>query len=395
MKKKKINIRELTEIKNRIDRLGASSEDIGYMKNLLFIAYQAIDSASNAILITDLDGSVTYANPAFLKLFEYTRNAEIRGENIFQLLDFDKVNELRDIKEIKDISTEESVEFLLEKKSGKSFYAEVYPTVIRDREKHVIGGMFSFTNISRRKEALEKLALSEKQLRISNSTKDRIFSIIAHDLRSPLASLISFQEAVRLDHLEEAHMKGFLERYFKDVNKIYDMLENLLYWARTHMDEMQVRPKKCNISNIIDDNISFFSFTAEEKKIALHYDYPQNLPAFADADLINIVIRNLISNALKFTPSGGKIKIKGRMEGDFIEISVLDNGVGLNEEDMKKILRPDQHFTTRGTRGEKGTGLGLMLCKEFVEKNGGAISVESEPGKGSTFRFTVPVFMEK
>lgn len=386
-----INIRELAEIKGRIEKLGSASEDINYIKNLLFIAYEAIDSASNGIIITDLEGIITYVNPAFLKLFAYNEVSQVTGKDIFQLIPFTREHRLKQREE----SFDESEELFLKRNDGTSFHTEIHSSLIRDRDKKIIGRMFSFTNISKRKEALEKLALSEKQLRISNDTKDRIFSIIAHDLRSPIASLISFQEAIHLDGIDENEMKSFLERYFKDVNKIYDMLENLLYWARSHMDEIKPRYRECNVANIINDNISFFSLNAEEKKISLHYKGSDELPAFADTDIINIVIRNLLSNALKFTPPGGEITIKGREKGDYIGVSVTDNGVGLNAEDMKKILRPDQHFTTRGTKGEKGTGLGLMLCKEFVEKIGGTISVESEPGKGSTFQFTVPALTGK
>ena len=174
-------------------------------------------------------------------------------------------------------------------------------------------------------------------------------------------------------------------------------MENLLEWSRSQTGTLKWRPDYIDLKNAIHGNLVLLRSNAENKNIQLSATYFSGIDGekkpeivYVDRNMVSTVIRNLLSNALKFTGSGGKVSISTHNKGDFIEIAVSDTGVGIKEEDREKLFRLDVHHTTLGTNEEKGTGLGLLLCKEFVEKNRGSISVESEIGKGSTFRFILP-----
>ena len=153
---------------------------------------------------------------------------------------------------------------------------------------------------------------------------------------------------------------------------------------------MQFHPEKIDVQKLVSENISLLKANADTKKIKLNSEIRENTFAFADKTMVKTIIRNLISNAIKFTETGGNIELNSREDTEYVEISVKDTGIGIAKEDIHKLFQIDEEFTYRGTANEKGTGLGLILCKEFVEKNGGKIQVESELGKGSIFRFTLP-----
>ncbi len=172
--------------------------------------------------------------------------------------------------------------------------------------------------------------------------------------------------------------------------KLKFLLENLLNWARSQSNRIEIKPNHFNINEIINRNVDLLSSTANHKAIKITVKTDDKLTVFADEDSINLVIRNLLSNAIKFTRNEGAITISAYDNGKQIEVAVEDNGVGINQEVMEKLFRINSSHTSSGTNQEKGSGLGLVLCKDFVEKNGGEIRVESVLGKGSKFIFTVP-----
>jgi signal transduction histidine kinase len=168
------------------------------------------------------------------------------------------------------------------------------------------------------------------------------------------------------------------------------LLNNLLTWSRAQRERIEFEPVEFNLSKLIEININLHRIAAEKKGIKLVSIYDENQKAFADREMINTVLRNLINNAVKFSGEGNSIEIKTKTENSHIKVLIKDQGIGISEENLKKLFRIDVKFKSSGTSGEKGTGLGLILCKEFVEKNHGQIKVESVLGKGSTFSFTVP-----
>lgn len=236
------------------------------------------------------------------------------------------------------------------------------------------------------------ISKSEQKLKEANASKDKFFNIIAHDLKNPLGSFKQLTALLLKDYnsFTTEERVEFIDLMNKSAQNLYELLENLLEWSRCQTDKIEYNPQKFDVSAILKNNVELLGQIASNKGVELSMDSPTNLFAYADVNMITTVIRNLASNAIKFTPGGEKVVLTARKKNDNIEISVIDTGVGISEKDQKKLFRLDVQHTTRGTSNEKGTGLGLILCKDFIEKNLGEIWVESETGKGSTFKFTIP-----
>jgi signal transduction histidine kinase len=226
-----------------------------------------------------------------------------------------------------------------------------------------------------------------------NATKDKFFSIISHDLKGPLNSLTSFSGLLinHTDSLSKDEIKMLAADLDKSLKNLFALLENLLEWSRSQTGKIEFTPESADIAALIEQNRSLLQTQASTKKITIQNLYSKPTQVNIHKQSINTVIRNLISNAIKFTPENGSITIDASEKDDMLVVSIKDNGVGMPDEVLGKLFRIDTKHTTKGTANEKGTGLGLILCKDFVEKNGGKIWVESEIGKGSTFCFTVPL----
>ena len=241
-------------------------------------------------------------------------------------------------------------------------------------------------------ETNEKVNRQVEELRELNSTKDKFFSIIGHDLKGPLNSLSAFANLIlhNPSALSEDEMKKIAGDLNKSLKTLYELLENLLTWARSQTNRLTLQPEILNIGELIEENISLLYKTAINKDIRIEHIAFENITAWGDKNTVNTVIRNLLSNALKFTPRGGTVTIFANAYKDAVEIGIRDTGVGMSPEQIKKVFDISTKHSTPGTEQEQGTGLGLILCKEFVEKNGGQLYIESKEGRGSTFRFTLP-----
>jgi signal transduction histidine kinase len=174
------------------------------------------------------------------------------------------------------------------------------------------------------------------------------------------------------------------------VGSVQETLDNLLQWAKSQMNGLQHVPQTFDLGIVLQKKVGLFTETAKQKQIELAYQVPPGLQVHADKEQVRLILRNLVNNALKFTPAGGRVTILAQPSGPQVEIAVADTGVGMSPGQLAKLFGPDTHFSTFGTAGEQGTGLGLLLCKEMAELNGGKISVASQPGQGSTFTFTLP-----
>jgi two-component system sensor histidine kinase/response regulator len=238
-----------------------------------------------------------------------------------------------------------------------------------------------------------KEALSEKvdELKQANATKDKFFAIIAHDLINPFNALLAFSSILANKHTQmpEDERDSCIQGILQASNNNYNLLKNLLHWARSQIGKLEVKPTLFDLRDSVGKNIEFHTEVSELKGVNIFSSIDSHW-VFADKRMFDTVIRNLLSNAIKFTPEHGMVSISAKQKDDFVEISISDTGVGLKSEDVDKLFRIDVNQTTVGTSKEKGTGLGLILCKEFVEKNGGTIGVESEEGKGSRFYVCIP-----
>ncbi|MCW3785647.1 ATP-binding protein [Plebeiibacterium sediminum] len=239
----------------------------------------------------------------------------------------------------------------------------------------------------------KKLKLKNGELEKLNATKDKFFSIIAHDLKSPFNSLMGFSEMLSL-HAESKSYKDIMEYsgiIHNSTRKLFSLVDTLLQWSRTQLGTTEYKPERLEIAIVSSNIVSILKINAEEKDIVISVDIDNHLVGWADKDLYSAVLRNLISNAIKFSRVGSVITVTAKTKKQFIEVSVSDTGVGITKENLAKIFNVDKNVSTKGTFNEKGTGLGLVLCKEFVEINRGTIWAESRLEKGSTFKFTVPL----
>ncbi len=247
-------------------------------------------------------------------------------------------------------------------------------------------------DITLRKQNEAEIRRINEELKELNATKDKFFSIIAHDLRSPFQVLLGFSEILSQDieQLSQEEVKKLSKELHETIEKQYALLTDLLDWAKLQRSGMILQPKPLSVCKEVQSVIDSLAVTASLKRVVVESEIPDECSITADPNMLQLVLRNLISNSLKFTRQGGKIKINATVSVPFVEMSVEDNGVGISETDIANLFRSDVLLSTEGTAKEKGTGLGLVLCKEIVEKHGGHISVASKPGKGSKFSFTVP-----
>ncbi|MDH5367952.1 MAG: tetratricopeptide repeat-containing sensor histidine kinase [Cyclobacteriaceae bacterium] len=240
----------------------------------------------------------------------------------------------------------------------------------------------------------EKVARQNLELQDLNATKDKFFSIISHDLKGPLNSLSSFTYLLtdHIDSMSKEEIQTLAADLDKSQKNLYALLENLLEWSRSQTGNIEFKPEVFDLTSILKENRDLLLAQAQSKNIEIIYDTTESeLQVNANKNSVNTVIRNLISNAIKFTPTEGKITLGLQKNNNEVNVSIADNGVGMSDEVVQKIFRIDTKHSTKGTANEKGTGLGLILCKEFIEKNGGRIWVSSEVGKGSIFSFSLPV----
>ncbi len=223
-------------------------------------------------------------------------------------------------------------------------------------------------------------------------SKDQFFSIISHDLRNPISAIKTLTEFLFNDfeNLPLKEVKEFIRLIFIASNSSQKLLENLLQWSLSRDGNLHLSPENIDIYDILSNKIEFFLEDARRKGITFNSTVEKDTYVFADSKTVKIIIRNLVSNAVKFTSGGGKISVSSKDVNDYIEITVSDTGTGIKEDDMTKLFAPDSLNKRHGTEGEYGTGLGLLLCKDLVEKNKGKIWVESIIGKGSDFKFTLP-----
>lgn len=238
-----------------------------------------------------------------------------------------------------------------------------------------------------------KVELRTKELKELNITKDKFFSIIAHDLKNPFNTLMGFSELM-LHHLESYdrnQIRDFVQIIYSTSKNAHSLLENLLEWARSQTGRLEHKPEKIDLFKLVAENISLLDGIAENKGISLINEVKNNATAFADQNMIKTVIRNLVSNALKYTSKGGSVTVSSKVSENEAEMIVADTGVGIKEENIGKLFRIDINYSTPGTDEELGTGLGLILCKEFIEKNKGKIEAKSIYGKGSEFSFRLPL----
>ncbi len=253
------------------------------------------------------------------------------------------------------------------------------------------------TELIARVHSMLKLADSYKEIKLLNATKDKFFSIISHDLRSPFNAILGISGLLvkKFDRDDLIEHKRLLDVLNDEIKNTYKLVENLLLWSTTQRELIQFVPKMENLRTYTNEAVSLLRPVAMDKSIDLMNNVSEHFEIFADGQMLAIVLRNLISNAIKFTANDGEVSIsacvKTNEDTEYAEVRIKDSGIGIKPEIQSKIFTIDGNISTKGTDNEVGTGLGLILCKEFIEKHKGEIGVESEVGKGATFWFTLPI----
>ncbi|MCK9425050.1 MAG: PAS domain S-box protein [Ignavibacteriaceae bacterium] len=312
----------------------------------------------------------------------------------------DKLQQIENANEVEAIGTDSidwlGVPLIIEEKIIGVLVVQSYSPGTRYTEKEQDILMFVSSQVAMaiyKKKAADDLAASELQLKELNASKDKLFSIIAHDLRSPFHALLGLSEllATEVDDFSREEIKKFSVEMNNSLKNQYKLLENLLEWSQLQTRRMQYAPVNISLPEFVNDVFALLAGNAFKKNIVLTNLVLPSASLFADANMLQSILQNLLSNAIKFTKPGGDIQVLARQsEGEMIKIFIKDTGVGISKENLVKIFRTDSTVTTKGTENEKGTGLGLLLCKEMIERHGGTFSAESELEKGTTFSFTLP-----
>ena len=350
------------------------------------------ESARDGILILDAyTGQIIDVNPFLIEILGY-RYDEFIGKELWEMGIFRNIEESKAaFIELQNKGYIRFENMPLETKNGLQINVEYVSNVYYVDKVKVI--QCNIRDISERRQMEIALKESETRLRELNSTKDKFFSIIAHDLRSPFSSIIGLSELLT----EKMHKKDYegIEEYTAIIQnsswRAMDLLTNLIVWARLQTGRMEFKSENVDLVSLINEVTELSSDFARQKSLTIYREVPSSIIVLGDKAMISSVLRNLISNAIKFTNPGGKIVISTEQNKNILTIIVTDNGVGIKKNEIDKLFHIESCISTPGTKEEQGTGLGLILCYDFVQKHGGKIWVESEAGKGSIFKFTIPL----
>jgi two-component system, sensor histidine kinase and response regulator len=371
----------IEELEKRINFLEAEN------KTLRQREFSILRVLPEIVFMIDINERFIFLNNTCLEKFKLTNRDIERNISLKELISNRSLHHLRKLylKE-KYQETLHAREIIGIRKDGTRFTFAAYFTKLIENEKlkGFIGIGFDQT---------EQITI-EKQLTEANLAKMKFLSIIAHDLRNPFNSLLGFSTLLlaNYDRYSDDKIKEYLQYMSKSANQGHQLLENLLDWARANTRKIEISPETFSLQHTISDTVGLLSGSASKKAITISQQISENSHVYADQNMIRTVIRNLISNAIKFTPRGGLIRIISRDEKEFTFIDITDNGVGISEDKLTNLFSLSSDYSTLGTEKETGTGLGLILCYEFIILNKGNISASSVHGQGSSFTISIPRF---
>jgi PAS domain S-box-containing protein len=356
----------------------------------------AITAATISVWEHDFITDIIQIDDNFNKIYGNTQ-----GNYQIEFNQFNKFIHPDDVEIIK-INIEEAIksgknmnfEFRIIRPDGNIRNISAYGKIVKDKTNKPIKFIGVNMDISDFKNAELALKENERKLLQLNTDKDRFISILSHDLKSPFNNLLGLSEVLTEDirKLDMVEIEDIANNINKSARNTYNLLEDILMWARTQQGKIPFNPQKISFAYLCKNVVEIFDQSADAKNIAINCLTADHISVFADIDMLKTILRNLVSNAIKFTDKNGIININAIENSGNVTISVSDNGTGIKADDLKKLFNISEFITTTGTAEETGTGFGLLLCKEFVEKHGGKIWVESAVGKGSDFKFTFPIF---
>lgn len=335
----------------------------------------------DGILVLDSQNRIIDLNAKMKEIINENYTKKILLGNSFESY-FDSEKEL--LKLIKE-QTNHEYELSI---NNKTFDIKLSPLL--DNGTSFNGVILLFREVSDRKAVENKLMQQTEELLITNELKNKLFSIVSHDLRNPILSLNEIVNLFNEGVITDDEIKSYMPLISKNIKNTSALLENLLHWSRSQLKGERIQKNNFNLRIAALLQVSILEPLANEKKIKIENTIDETQVVFADRDMIELVFRNLISNAVKYCNNGGTISITSSIENQYIQVCVKDNGIGIAEDNLQKLFGLN-NYSTLGTNKELGTGLGLLLCREFINKNGGKIWVESTLNEGSKFCFTIPI----
>jgi len=349
------------------------------------IYFEAFEQSSVTVMITNNNGIIEYVNPHFRLLTGFSQEEVIGKNSRIMKSGFQTEKFYKEMWETISSGKTWFGEFHNKKKNGESFWESATISPIFNSNGKITHFVAVKENITERKK-------SQSELRELNTTKDKLFSIIAHDLRSPFTALLGYSEFIvnEIEDMDTNEIKVFSQNINTIAKNVYSLLDNLLNWSRLQTGRFQIRCENIDVRKEVKSIFELFSENVKQKKINLNYLPKNDFYVYADKQTFLVIMRNFISNAIKFTNKNGKIDIDCKNNGEDIEISVNDSGIGIEKSSLKKLLHSENYFSTKGTENEEGSGLGFVLSKELITLNNGKIWVDSEIGIGSSFKFTLP-----
>ncbi|RPI60253.1 MAG: PAS domain-containing sensor histidine kinase [Ignavibacteriales bacterium] len=347
---------------------------------------------TNPTFIEDLNGHILEMNNEAVNFYGFSRE-ELIGKSIKLLVPderHEKIDEL--IKLCLEGNLVRDVEGLQRKKDGSKIPVLMTLSLLTDEENNPSAIASIASDITEQKNIEKELTKSNAAAESANATKDKFFKIISHDLRGPFNTIIGFSNLLNeeYDSFDDLRRKDCIQHINMSSHYAYNLLENLLTWARTQTDEITINKEELNLKKLVETGISTALLNADSKNISVINNVQPDLILSIDKNTALTFIRNLVNNAIKFTHKGGQITIDSHENENSISLHITDTGVGISPEVIDHLFQIGKDISTKGTNNEKGTGLGLILCKEFIERNGGSITVKSELNKGSEFIIILP-----
>ena len=390
------NIFTYQELENQIVELKKENEILRFHSSIQekedreFFYNSILNNIGDPVFVKDEQSRLLLVNDAFSEIFNLPRNSIIGKTLAEDVLPDEREMFLKIDRQVIADGIENINEEALTVRGGetRTICTRKMRFIDSNGKKYIVGVIHDITE---RKKSEDSLKESENQLKELNATKDKLFTIIGHDLRSPFHNIIGFSELLiqNITNFEES--EKFIRILNSSAQNTLVLLDNLLSWAKSQTGQLSFSPANMILSGVLEEIITHAKSLAETKNISVTYSTTDDLEVYADENMLKTVLRNLFSNAIKFTKLGGHIQVFARLKQDHVEISISDDGIGIDQEKIKELFKIGSNVSTLGTAKEKGSGFGLILCKEFIKKHKGEIWVESEESKGCNFKFTLPL----
>jgi PAS domain S-box-containing protein len=393
---------KIKDVQELVHLLQVHQVELEHQNEELRIAHEELEMSRNKYVnlfdfspipyfTLDPEGIIKEVNLSASKMFGIDRKKLI-GKNFITFIPLEEKDVFRRfIKTVFGSSVKHSCELKVINKDKRIFHVLLEGLKLDDIPELEINCQIALIDLTEYKRIEESLKKSNEKLKILNANKDKFFSIIAHDLRDPFQSLLGFSKtlATEIETLSQEEILLYSKALNQDLSNLYSLLDNLLHWSMMQRNILEFDPRDIDLHDVVSKTIEILNLNALKKNISVSNKINTGTFAYADINMLRLIVQNLLTNAIKFTSTDGQVLVSADDRKNFIEVTVQDSGIGIEPAKTASLFSFDTMYTTNGTDGEQGTGLGLPLCKEFVERNGGKIWVESELRKGSKFIFTL------